>query len=157
MHDEQRSASSHPMTAALALACVVPLLAACSAGGSAESVRTAPAPPRFAEVAHAAGITHRHERPELDPRLANIMPWMSSVGAAAAAGDYDGDGRIDLYVTNSRKGRPNWLYRNLGDGRFAEVARAAGLAEVNDDAGLSMDCVFGDYDNDGWIDLYLVR
>ena len=111
----------------------------------------------FTDVAKAAGITHRHYKPILDHKLDNIMSWVTSVGAAAAAGDYDNDGWIDLYVINSRKETPNYLYRNNGDGTFTDVASQAGVADVNNDRGTSMDCVWGDVDNDGWIDLYVVR
>jgi len=112
---------------------------------------------RFVDVTAAAGFTHRHFKPVLDHKLDNIMTWMASVGAAAAAGDFDNDGRLDLYVTNSRKGKPNYLYRNNGDGTFTDVAASAGVAYLNGDKGTSMDAVWGDYDNDGWIDLYVVR
>lgn len=111
----------------------------------------------FVEVSESAGITHKHYQPILDRKLDNIMSWVSSVGAAAAAGDFDNDGWLDLYVTNSRKGKPNYLYRNRGDGTFEDVAAKAGLANVNDDTGTSMDCVWGDIDNDGWQDLYIVK
>ena len=86
------------------------------------------------------------------------MSWVTSVGAAAAAVDYNNDGWIDLYVTDSRQGYPNHLYRNNGDGTFTDVAQQAGLAWVNtEEKGVSMDCVWCDYDNDGWPDLFLVR
>ncbi len=114
-------------------------------------------PELFRDVTQAAGMTHVHYKPNLDPKLENIMSWVSSVGAAAAAGDYDGDGWIDLYVTNSRKKTPNHLYHNNGDGTFTDLAAEAGVADLNDDNGTSMDCVWGDYDNDGRLDLYLVR
>jgi len=111
----------------------------------------------FVDVTTAAGFTHVHHKPDLDPKLEPIMSWVSSVGAAAAAGDYDNDGWVDLYVTDSRKGQPNRLYRNRGDGTFVDVASRAGVAEVNDDSGTSMDCVWGDYDNDGHLDLFVVK
>src|ERR1019366_9615771 len=112
----------------------------------------------FTDVTFAAGITNRHHKPILDHQLDNIMAWVSSVGAAAAAADYNNDGWIDLYVTDSRQGYPNHLYRNNGDGTFTDVAPQAGLAFVNtEEKGVSMDCVWGDYDNDGWPDLFLVR
>src|SRR3989304_3553814 len=116
-----------------------------------------PASTAFSDVTESAGIKHRHNKPVLDHKLDNIMSWVCSVGAAAAAGDFDNDGWVDLYVTNSHKGTPNYLYRNNGDGTFTDVARKAGVAEVNGDGGVSMDCIWGDYDNDGWKDLYLVR
>ena len=93
----------------------------------------------------------------LDHQLDNIMSWVSSVGAAAAAADYNNDGLIDLYVSDSCKGFPNHLYRNNGDGTFTDVAKEAGLADLNNDDGVTTDCVWGDFDNDGWPDLYVVR
>ncbi|MFQ5740113.1 MAG: FG-GAP-like repeat-containing protein [Acidobacteriota bacterium] len=109
------------------------------------------------DVTVSAGFTHLHHKPYLDPKLEPIMPWVNSVGAAAAAGDFDNDGWVDLYVTDSHKGKPNHLYRNQGEGTFADVARQAGVADVNDDSGVSMDCVWGDYDNDGYLDLFVVK
>jgi enediyne biosynthesis protein E4 len=111
----------------------------------------------FTEVAAAAGITYVHHAPVLDRKLDNIMSWVCSVGAAAAAGDFNNDGWIDLYVTDSRKGTKNHLYRNNQDGTFTDVGEAAGVADVNNEGGTSMDCVWGDVDNDGWSDLYVVR
>jgi len=111
----------------------------------------------FTDVTAAAGILHTHSKPILDHQLDNIMPWVCSVGAAAAAGDFNRDGWMDLYVTNSRKGYPNYLYRNNGDGTFTDVAGAAGVADLNNDGGVSMACIWGDFDNDGWPDLYVVR
>jgi hypothetical protein len=112
----------------------------------------------FVDVTQAAGFTHVHHKPYLDPKLDNIMSWMVSVGAAAAAGDFDNDGFVDLYVTDSKKGKPNHLYRNQGDGTFVDVAPLAGVAEnINDDSGTSMDCMWGDYDNDGNLDLFVVK
>ncbi|MCH7993830.1 MAG: VCBS repeat-containing protein [Planctomycetes bacterium] len=111
----------------------------------------------FTDVAREAGFTHTHHKPVLDHKLDNIMSWVCSVGAAAAAGDFNRDGWIDLYVTDSKKGYPNFLYRNNGDGTFTDVAEQAGVADLNGDQGTSMDCIWGDYDNDGWIDLYVLR
>ena len=115
-------------------------------------------PQAFIDVTQAAGFTHVHHKPYLDPKLDRIMSWMVSVGAAAAAGDFDNDGFVDLYVTDSKKGKPNHLYRNKGDGTFVDVAPQAGVAEnINDDSGTSMDTMWGDYDNDGNLDLFVVK
>jgi len=111
----------------------------------------------FVDVTQAAGFRHVHEKPVLDEALRPIMSWVASVGAAAAACDYDRDGQVDLYVTTSNRGRPNLLYRNRGDGTFVDVAAFAGVAAANDAGGVSTDCVWGDYDNDGLPDLYVVR
>ncbi|MBI3681255.1 MAG: VCBS repeat-containing protein [Acidobacteria bacterium] len=67
---------------------------------------------------------------------------------AAAWGDYNRDGWPDLYVANDF-GRNN-LYRNNGDGTFTDVAAQAGV----EDPGAGMSAAWGDYDNDGWLDLY---
>src|SRR5271157_4207599 len=58
--------------------------------------RTNPVPTVFVDVTAAAGITNVHHEPVLDHQLDNIMAWVSSVGAAAAAADFNGDGWMDL-------------------------------------------------------------
>jgi hypothetical protein len=61
-------------------------------------------------------------------------------------------------VTNSKEGSKNRLYRNRGDGSFEEVADRLGVADLNRrDTGVSMGAVFGDYDNDGFEDLFLYK
>src|ERR687890_2581902 len=62
----------------------------------------------------AAGITFVHHRPTFDPKIANVEPHVAALGAAVSVGDFDGDGRPDLYFTNSAFGAPNALYRNRG-------------------------------------------
>ena len=73
-----------------------------------------------------------------------------SWGCGVSAGDYDGDGRIDLYVTNFG---PNRLYRNKGDGTFEQVAEKAGVA----DPGWGAGSAFFDSDGDGDLDLYVAN
>ena len=111
----------------------------------------------FTDITEQAGINHTHQKCVLDQKLDHIMPWMAGVGAAVAARDYDRDGFVDLYVTNSKMGQPNFLYRNNGDFTFTEVAEQAGVAWVNEEHGASMGAVFGDYDNDGHLDLYVIK
>jgi len=71
-------------------------------------------------------------------------------GNGVCAGDYDGDGALDLYVTNWGG---NFLFRNQGDGTFKDVAAAAGVAA----SGWSTGCTFFDADADGDLDLYVAR
>jgi len=74
----------------------------------------------------------------------------SAYGMGACAADYDGDGDVDLYVTNDG---PNVLYQNRGDGRFADVTAAAGVGEPRWSAG----CAFADLDRDGDLDLWVTN
>jgi hypothetical protein len=95
----------------------------------------------------------------------------SGIGAdccttVASWADYNNDGYLDLYVGRyldprkdipttfyARNGEPNQLYRNNGNGSFSNVTEAAGVGE----RGLCLGSVWGDYDNDGDADLYVVN
>jgi hypothetical protein len=110
------------------------------------------------EVSHAAGVDCVHQAPVLDAKLAPIMPEVTSMGAAVSIVDFDRDGWPDIYVTNSATGSKNHLYRNNHDGTFTDVAEQMGIADVNQSGtGVSMGAVWGDYDNDGYEDLFLVK
>jgi hypothetical protein len=87
---------------------------------------------RFTDVTEAAGLG--------DP----------GYGMGCCAGDFDNDGRLDLYVTNLGR---NTLYRNLGNGKFANVTRTAGVGA----GGFCTAAAFADYDGDGHLDLYVCR
>jgi len=110
---------------------------------------------RFQESASAVGLEHTHTTCRVSDRFENIMPWLSAVGAAAAAADVNGDGWTDLYLTSSGRGDSNRLFRNRGDGTFEDITETAGVG-VGNPAGASMHAVFGDIDNDGDADLYVV-
>lgn len=72
-------------------------------------------------------------------------------GPGTAAVDYDNDGCwMDIFVVGDG-GLPNALYRNNGDGTFTDVAAEAGVANTPNGRG----CVWFDYNNDGWRDLYV--
>jgi hypothetical protein len=70
-------------------------------------------------------------------------------GVGCAVGDYDNDGRLDIFVPNYGH---NQLYRNNGDGTFTDVAPKVGLAVENHAVGSD----WGDYDNDGDLDLSVI-
>jgi len=110
------------------------------------------------EVSEASGINFVHQSPALDPKLERIMPEVASMGAGVSIVDFDRDGFSDIYVTNSAIGSKNALYRNLGDGSFKDEAAEMGIADVNQDGtGVSTGAVWGDYDNDGYDDLFLIK
>ena len=110
------------------------------------------------EVSHAAGIDFVHQAPKLDPKLDPIMPEVASMGAAVSMVDFDRDGWPDIYVTNSATAARMRLYRNMHDGTFKDVAEEMGVADVNQPGtGVSMGAVWGDYDNDGYEDLFLIK
>ncbi|MGH9434612.1 MAG: CRTAC1 family protein [Terriglobia bacterium] len=73
----------------------------------------------------------------------------SGWGCGAVAADYNNDGFVDLFVYNFGA---NILYHNNGDGTFTDVTAKAGLAGDNIWSG---GAAFGDYDNDGFLDLYV--
>jgi enediyne biosynthesis protein E4 len=110
------------------------------------------------EVSRAAGINFIHHAPALDPKLETIMPEVASMGASVSIVDFDRDGWPDIYVVNSAIGSKNALYRNMHDGTFKDVAGDLGIADVNQSGtGVSTGAVWGDYDNDGYEDLFLIK
>jgi hypothetical protein len=111
----------------------------------------------------AAGLTPARERiPHRNALYRNLGGWkfedvskkagvdLAAWGNGVCAGDFDDDGRLDLYVTNWG---PNALFRNRGDGTFEDVAPREGVAA----GGWSTGCTFFDADADGDLDLYVAR
>jgi len=86
----------------------------------------------FEDVTAASGIAH------------------AGYGMGACAGDYDNDGRTDLYITNDG---PNVLYRNAGNGAFTDVTATAGVGAPL----WSTSCAFADVDRDGLLDLFVTN
>ncbi len=88
----------------------------------------------FTDATEAAGISHR------------------ALGLAVAVGDYDNDGYPDLHIANDMEA--DLLYRNNGDGTFTETADLTGTGyDGNGFPGSGMGSAFGDYDNNGYLDL----
>jgi Tfp pilus assembly protein PilF len=106
--------------------------------------------PRFTDVTKAAGLaSFRQFQGERSSQLPEDM------GSGAAWGDFDNDGLDDLFVVSGggslelpeRQRAPSVLYRNLGNGRFEKVQDFPDLRIIG------MGAAWGDYDNDGWLDL----
>lgn len=80
----------------------------------------------------------------------------TDLGACVSAfSDYDNDGDVDLFVGNCNEiqfaPQPMQLFRNDGNAEFTDVSIESGLSSIN---GFWMTATFGDFNNDGWIDLY---
>ncbi|MCU1305631.1 MAG: repeat protein, partial [Acidobacteriaceae bacterium] len=100
----------------------------------------------FAEVGQESGLPLSSSAPNEKGALQNISDYL---GSGACFLDYDGDGKPDLLTLNGSKSGNLALFRNLGNGRFADVTKEAGLdPELH-----ALGCAAGDYDNDGRIDL----
>ncbi len=108
----------------------------------------------FTDVAKASGINFEHHSSKEKRYI------VESMGGGIAFFDFDNDGRLDIYLVNSytvadaqnhQPQLPAALYRNLGNGKFEEVAAKAGVANPGWTMGVSV----ADYDNDGWDDLYV--
>ena len=110
----------------------------------------------FTEVAAESGIHFRH----WDGRSGRRY-FVETLGSGAAWFDYDRDGDIDLYLANgadlpgkeSRISPTNVLYRNNGYGTFSDITVEANVG----DASYSFGCCVGDFDNDGYPDLYVTN
>ena len=69
----------------------------------------------------------------------------------AAWGDYDNDGFLDLFTTGGGLGHHNYLYHNNGDGTFTSIT----TGPIVNDRGTFIAAAWADYDNDGWLDLFV--
>lgn len=90
----------------------------------------------------------------LDSATAYNEDGREQAGMGVAVADYDGDGLLDIFQTNFAEDA-NTLYRNLGTGLFRDRSVAAGLATATRYVGWGT--VFGDFDLDGWPDLFVAN
>jgi enediyne biosynthesis protein E4 len=120
------------------------------------SAQSSPSPiANFTDLADKAGLTMMNVFGGVDTKKYII----ETTGTGVAIFDYDNDGWPDIFVVNGTtlegfpagKAPTNHLYRNNHDGTFTDVTVQAGLAATGWGQGV---CV-GDYDNDGWDDLYV--
>ncbi len=136
-----------------------------TAGNSARDPSKQPPPPSslptFEDVTEKSGINFRHSFGE--QKLSSIM---EATGSGCAWIDYNNDGLLDLFVLSGRYldgatkfSKPdgvdatNHLYRNNGDGTFTDVTEQAGVGGK----GFGMGVTVGDYDNDGYEDIYVTN
>jgi hypothetical protein len=121
-----------------------------------------PTPGNFVDVTQKLGIHFRHQA---SPTSRKYLP--ETMGSGVALFDYDNDGRLDIFFANGarlddptpkgtlpRKDNPkywNRLYHQKSDGNFEDVTEHAGLTGIGYSTGVAV----GDYDNDGFEDLYV--
>ncbi len=80
----------------------------------------------------------------------NVSANIRTYSETAAWGDYDGDGFVDLYITNSSGDRENMLYRNLQNGQFERITSGAAVSGIE----LTRGANWVDFDGDGDLDLF---
>ena len=137
----------------LVLSCALLVIAALSTAGQQPTASTPLA--RFTDMAERAGLTMTNVFGGVDTKKFII----ETTGTGVAVLDYDNDGWLDIFFVNGTRleGLPagkapvSHLYRNNHDGTFSDVTRQAGL----DGAGWGQGVCAGDYDNDGWEDLFV--
>ena len=154
-----RTKPPHLSNAALVPGC---LLLTCLAfaqrtGEGAVSQDPIPKPPKinFVDIAASAGLTAKTVAGD-EKRKKYII---ETTGSGAAFIDYDNDGWPDVFLVNGStlagfpKGQEptSHLYHNNGDGTFTDVSRKAGVSLT----GWGQGVCAGDYDNDGWVDLFI--
>ncbi len=94
------------------------------------------------------GTFNKMSSNEVGSLVSDLAPF-----AQCAWGDFDNDGYLDLYVTVLLTTGVNRLYHNNGDGTFTRVTTGS----LVNDVGPSVGCAWGDYDNDGFLDLFVAR
>src|SRR5690349_14147649 len=155
--------SSANMNRCLCSVILMPLLVAFATSAQIKDPRqAAPSSGKFVDVATSLGVEFKHAAPHTSKKY-----LLETMGAGVALFDYDNDGRLDLFVVNGaeindpspngfipeKTGPVYWnrLYHQKPDGTFEDVTEKAGLKG----AGYGMGVAVGDYDNDGFEDLFV--
>ena len=114
----------------------------------------------FEEVGSSSGLAFQHAGPgqvgsfTVDSRSAFEQEIVPFLGSGTSFGDYDGDGRMDLFLSNTGAADAHSaLFHNQGDGTFLETGHGLGI----DSSAKTMSALWGDYDNDGYLDVYLIN
>ncbi len=139
---------------AVIVAIGVDIAVAANGQTSGKAVAAAGAAVRFTEISHDAGVDFLHVNgASADKHL------VETIGSGGLFFDYDNDGWIDIFLVDGgsladpaiAKRASHRLFRNRGDGTFEDVTARSGIRHF----GYGMGACAGDYDNDGWVDLYV--
>src|SRR5579863_1833515 len=139
-----------------------PLLLLCTLLVAGSAAQTSPTPGAFLDATEKLGIHFRHQASPTSKKY-----LLETMGSGVAVFDYDNDGRLDIFFANGariddptpkgtipKKDDPkywNRLYHQKADGTFEDVTEKAGLAGIGYSTGVAV----GDYDNDGFEDLFV--
>jgi enediyne biosynthesis protein E4 len=147
--------------ALLLFACLIPVQAQKPADHASAAANAASRYPSYENATEKSHIQFQHSFGE--QKLSSIL---EATGSGCVWFDYNNDGLLDLYVLSGRyidgvtdhskadgKEATNHLYRNNGDGTFTDVTAQAGVPGK----GFAMGVTAGDYDNDGYEDLYITN
>jgi len=110
----------------------------------------------FREVQEQVGLKFLHRHGGTGEKY-----FIETMGAGCGILDFDSDGWQDIYLVQSgpvpragnRKSAANRLFRNQGDGTFIDVTEQSGAG----DTGYGVGCCFGDFDNDGYVDIFVTN
>jgi hypothetical protein len=114
-------------------------------------------PDAFVTTSASAGPAHlyRNDGQGGFTPITGQLPERSSYSTGHAWGDYDNDGFPDVFVcrldSNTQHSLPSFLFHNEGDGTFTQVEQSP----FTSDTGFALSCSWADYDNDGWLDLFV--
>jgi enediyne biosynthesis protein E4 len=157
-HGSSRRSFLRTMGRCAGAACLSPLVAA--AGGlrgaaHGSTGRDDASPVVFTDVTRAAGLLHaRNVSGSPDDK----QFLLEEMGCGVAFFDYDNDGWLDIFLVNASadplsrdRGAASYLFHNNRDGTFTDVTARAGLTRT----GWGQGCCIGDYDNDGFDDLFV--
>ena len=135
---------------------VVCLMGVLSLKGQVFSSIDLPVAPVFIEVSQEAKLLFSHVNGASPQKYI-----VETVGSGAGFLDYDNDGWMDVYLVNGGAtpattpavSATNQLFRNNRDGTFTNVTEKAGVGDTSYGIG----CAFADYDNDGYVDIYVTN
>jgi hypothetical protein len=113
--------------------------------------------PVLTDVTKQAGISFRNYPPVFDAKIRHVNALWANFISDAAIGDFNNDGLDDIFFVSNRVGQENVLYKNRGGMTFENVTKGTGLEQLNDAENVCTTALWFDFNNDGWLDLFVGR